>query len=1224
MGAAAVFAYNPRFLTREQAIAQFVVRQPLLDRMLADLRDPGRKHRLLIGSRGMGKTTMLRRLRFAIEDDAELSQRYIPLSFPEEQWNVNQLWQFWRNCLESLQNWLTQKGVGEEAEVIERVIEGSRDGYYAALRASAQRHGKRLVLLVDNAQSVIDSVAERGENPWTFRETLLHDETLVFIGASPVTPVSTYDYDKPFYEFFVTEDLDRLSNEESETLIAHLAARDSAFGPKILEWIAEDRSRLPVLNAYAGGNPRAHVILYSVLQTFRSDDLVQLIERVLDNYTPLYKARMEEQPDKAREVLAAVAEHWDPITAAEVARRTGEDVNAVSTHLMRLAKEGVVEKVVLARAKRTGFQVAERLFNIWYLMRTSERRRDDIRWLGAMLRLLFKKPEISDLAEEALRAESADRGRVAQFKLALASTIDDSVKRRALEISALTDYCVFRGESEFSGGVSGYSISRDAKSVGANKRQLRTVERLLRETGESARGWDWHEVWLLLGGAPDRTISDKVRIAKRLVGISPKERSALIDQLRSDLATERARMWSPRLADQLREAIRSGEMVRMGDWEGALLWAEAHNAPELKAHALIELRRFEEAERALDAVSGEYRRIAVARIFLQQGEYSKAESELQSAKAVLPEHAAVCGNYSWLLLDQGRSRECEPLLRRAIELCPGFAEYWTRLADLLLREKRIPEASEAIQRAVELNPLDAVTWSNIAMVHNLLGHYARGEEACRKALKLDNHCAPAHINLGVAIANRGKLNEAERAFRRAVDMGQNHVEGRLNLAAFLIQRGDREQALEHLKEIAVGKPAKPSALSGLAGLFLQIGDVGECVRWAGEAIQRGLMDGEPHFLIGMALARDGRLSEAAFGFELALRLNPNRIEAMLALGETLLRQREFGRAVHIFRRAHELQPNHEFATMRFAESLQATGDFAAAKNIYRDLLRADGNRTEAARQLAGLMLREDEVVEAESLIRQALRVKPTDAKLRTLLGQVLLKAERTAEAIQEAEAASKLAPSEVDVWSNLGVALAVAKRFDDAEKAFEMAVSLDPGSLYAVRNLISCYNAAKRDRRFAEFMDELKIEIAALARLPDVGSAFAASIRAMNDLTAKNWSAAAQEIEYLFTWKNFEALPLGAEIVELCRRVLAAGYVKEFLAIFDSQPLIRRRWRPLVEALKAVEFGSEEYLRNVSPEVRNPAAQFYKLLTTLEPARQTSPGATSQSADYPPARCPRK
>ena len=62
--------YNPALLKKDDLIGRFVARQPLLDRLVDDLRREMTgsvpQHRLIIGQRGFGKTTLLRRLAFAV------------------------------------------------------------------------------------------------------------------------------------------------------------------------------------------------------------------------------------------------------------------------------------------------------------------------------------------------------------------------------------------------------------------------------------------------------------------------------------------------------------------------------------------------------------------------------------------------------------------------------------------------------------------------------------------------------------------------------------------------------------------------------------------------------------------------------------------------------------------------------------------------------------------------------------------------------------------------------------------------------------------------------------------------------------------------------------------------------------------------------------------------------------------------------------------------------
>jgi len=68
--------YNPQSLSKEEALAQFHVRQSAYDHLMGLLRQERSPHVLIIGTRGMGKTTLLQRVRYGVEDEYDLNLRY--------------------------------------------------------------------------------------------------------------------------------------------------------------------------------------------------------------------------------------------------------------------------------------------------------------------------------------------------------------------------------------------------------------------------------------------------------------------------------------------------------------------------------------------------------------------------------------------------------------------------------------------------------------------------------------------------------------------------------------------------------------------------------------------------------------------------------------------------------------------------------------------------------------------------------------------------------------------------------------------------------------------------------------------------------------------------------------------------------------------------------------------------------------------------------------------
>ncbi len=68
--------YEPRRLKEADFLVGFVARVELVQFLLSQLRLSANgdvRHRLILGQRGMGKTSLLRRLQIGIRDDSEMS-----------------------------------------------------------------------------------------------------------------------------------------------------------------------------------------------------------------------------------------------------------------------------------------------------------------------------------------------------------------------------------------------------------------------------------------------------------------------------------------------------------------------------------------------------------------------------------------------------------------------------------------------------------------------------------------------------------------------------------------------------------------------------------------------------------------------------------------------------------------------------------------------------------------------------------------------------------------------------------------------------------------------------------------------------------------------------------------------------------------------------------------------------------------------------------------------
>lgn len=426
--------YNPQSLSKGEALAQFHARQAAYQSLMDTLREENPSHVLIIGTRGMGKTTLLQRVRYGVEDDAELNGRYIALAFPEEQYNVNKLHHFLLNtvdaladAMERLNNKRMLERVEAYAEVVgKRTPEEIEEEVPKFLAEIGRQMKKSFLLLVDNADRLFETI--EGQQQWRLRELLSSRRDLTFFGATTQASEGIYGPERAFYEFFKIHRLGPLTlTEVRDVLLALSESVEEKEGEKgnakrrVAEWLDADAGRLRTLVQLTGGNPRTTVLLFHLVLDGLTGGAREYLEQLLDQVTPNYKGRVDELPPQAQQILDAVALRWDPVTAMEIGEITGLETSAVSSQLTRLFRQGILEKADPGESKKALYQVAERFFNIWYLMRASRRVKAKLRWFVEFLRVFFESGELEKMAWERIEQERGSwRKQPAQIETAFA------------------------------------------------------------------------------------------------------------------------------------------------------------------------------------------------------------------------------------------------------------------------------------------------------------------------------------------------------------------------------------------------------------------------------------------------------------------------------------------------------------------------------------------------------------------------------------------------------------------------------------------------------------------------------------------------------------------------------------------------------------------------------------------------------------------------------------
>jgi tetratricopeptide (TPR) repeat protein len=268
--------------------------------------------------------------------------------------------------------------------------EDLQEAAFALLKDWRHQHQKRLVLLVDNLDLILEQMNDEQNNA-ELRKVLMNDGTIMLIGGATTFFHEARAYDQPLYNFFKIYNLSELQFSEIQDLLRQRAARDQI--PDFERKLTDDPSRLRTLVYFTGGNPRLLLMLYQVVT---QPDMVQVqvgLEKLLDEVTPYYKAKTESLPAQQRKILDHIAREsagtHEGVTPTAIATALRLPPNQMSSQLKRLTDLGYVRAANL-RERSSYYALSEPLYAIWYQMRFGRDARQRMQWLVSFLQVWYE------------------------------------------------------------------------------------------------------------------------------------------------------------------------------------------------------------------------------------------------------------------------------------------------------------------------------------------------------------------------------------------------------------------------------------------------------------------------------------------------------------------------------------------------------------------------------------------------------------------------------------------------------------------------------------------------------------------------------------------------------------------------------------------------------------------------------------------------------------------
>lgn len=798
--------FNPHRLKAKELEESFIARQELFQSILNDLSSGKPKsppqHQLVIGQRGMGKTTLLLRLALELHRDPHC-KRLLPLNFPEEQYiEVDRLSKFWLNCLDATADALEYEGKVDvvpqiDAEV-ERLFKMQIDEttYHEACRdaftAIWKKLGRRPVLFIDNFNLLLSRLRKED---YSLRGYFSAPGAPVLVAASTVYPEEIADYGAAFYDGFKPHYLHPLTLDEVRDVLIRLAW--SVEKPGLVDRIYCESPRLAALRDLTGGNPRTAVMLFELFADGFSEDAFEDLDALLDLVTPLYQSRLDQLSELAQTIVGTLARNWSPMSKADIVNQARLVDSSVPAQLGRLREIGLVEETPLFPSKKAGYQIAERFFNIWYLMRfASRRQRASLACLTRFLEEFHTPSERNRSARELLTRDGLSRGNIT-YAMALADSLQGE--------PALARDLAWKAQLELIQQMQGVRARiadiLDPDEIPDAVYSFAELKQRLEQVVPPDSLVTGQEFARLVLGSPALVPGcvggheDHNRISISNAKLSTADVARVIEELQAEVIALSER-FSADSIQWLRARLNSGTLTSWRDTEGLnslILLAE-----EKKSIRIV--REFGHPDAVRKLSDAAFEKLCTA-------------LELRPKAKSNATHWFNFGYY--LHIDFGRYAESEQAYREAIRLDPNYAAPWNGLGTLLLDHlARYAESEQAYREAIRLDPNKAVPWNNLGnLLMDHLARYAESEQAFRQAIRLDPNFAWPWNGLGNLLQDfLGRHDEAIDAYRRSLDIDTHDDAPRINLAFLLRdlrhEHADARSVLQELREPERGRDSQ--------------------------------------------------------------------------------------------------------------------------------------------------------------------------------------------------------------------------------------------------------------------------------------------------------------------------------------------------------------------------------------------------------------------------------
>jgi tetratricopeptide (TPR) repeat protein len=336
--------------------------------------------------------------------------------------------------------------------------------------------------------------------------------------------------------------------------------------------------------------------------------------------------------------------------------------------------------------------------------------------------------------------------------------------------------------------------------------------------------------------------------------------------------------------------------------------------------------------------------------------------------------------------------------------------------------------------------------------------------------------AMPHFELGFAYSGLNKNPEAIAEYRRAISLDPKLAPAHLNLGISLLD-SDAAAAAESFRRAVDLLPGQSRPVYLLGEALERSGKRSEAIEQYRAAATLAPKADVILFALARALLADGQNSAAETGFRQLLSAKPDSAPGQLGLAESLLAQQKTTEAANLLADYLQKTPDDSHARFERAVALEDLNRFDDSLHELDQLDKSEAPTADSLKLRGSIYQQQKKWTEADASFQKALAASPADAELHLWAGQTKMELRDYTAAEKELRRSLELAPSNSDALRELVGVYYLSGQYENTLSTLDLLAqreTLSPLSWFF--RALSCDKLGRKPEAAAAYQKFLELD----------------------------------------------------------------------------------------------------------------------------------------------------